>query len=79
MEKVTKSEAKSRRQVAEELLKKNSTEITTIPTEAETLKLIHELQVQQIELELQNEELVASKELAEVATQKYTDLYDFAP
>ncbi len=79
MEKVTKSEAKSRRQVAEELLKKNSTEITTIPTEAETLKLIHELQVQQIELELQNEELMLAKVAEYESALKYIELYDSAP
>jgi PAS domain S-box-containing protein len=79
MEKVTKFEAKSRRQVAEELLKKNSTEITTIPTEAETLKLIHELQVQQIELELQNEELMLAKVAEYESALKYIELYDSAP
>jgi len=45
----------------------------------DNLKLIHELQVHQIELEMQNEELVKSHALAEAAMEKYTDLYDFAP
>ena len=41
--------------------------------------LIHDLQVHQIELELQNEELKKSQiELAEY-TKKYSDLYNFAP
>ena len=43
------------------------------------LKLIHELEVHQIELEMQNEELVIAKEKAEIAEEKYTELYDFAP
>jgi len=43
------------------------------------LKLIHELEVHQIELEMQNEELVVVKEKAERAEEKYTELYDFAP
>ncbi|MDI5949731.1 PAS domain-containing hybrid sensor histidine kinase/response regulator [Flavobacterium yafengii] len=48
-------------------------------SEVETLQLIHELEVHQIELELQKEELILAKEEAEMATQKYTELYDFAP
>ena len=48
-------------------------------SEADTLKLIHELQVHQIELEMQNEELVRTKAAALAAIEKYTDLYDFAP
>ena len=48
-------------------------------SEVETLKLIHELEVHQIELEMQKEELILAKEEAEMAMQKYTELYDFAP
>ena len=48
-------------------------------TEADALRLLHELQVHQIELEMQNEELVRSRAAAEEAYRKYTDLYDFAP
>lgn len=47
--------------------------------EADNLKLIHELQVHQIELEMQNEELVAARDRAELFMEKYSDLYDFAP
>ncbi len=42
------------------------------------LKLIHQLQVHQIELEMQNNELALAKERAEVAAQKYAEIYDFA-
>src|SRR5664279_4931554 len=42
-------------------------------------KLVHELGVHQIELELQNEELTLAKEKAEVASKKYVELYDSAP
>lgn len=43
------------------------------------LKLIKELEIHQIELELQNEELLIAKKLADSAIEKYTELYDFSP
>ena len=42
-------------------------------------RLLHELQVHQIELELQNEEPVARRDELEAGLARYTDLYDFAP
>lgn len=48
-------------------------------TEMEALKLIHELEVHQIELEMQNEELMLASKNAALITKKYADLYDFAP
>jgi len=42
-------------------------------------RLLHELQVHQIELEMQNEELRRANEKTETALRKYTMLYDFAP
>ena len=47
--------------------------------ESDFKKLLHELQVHQIELEMQNEELIKANETAETALRKYTMLYDFAP
>ena len=47
--------------------------------ENETQRLLHELQVYQIELELQNEELRASRAQGEAGLARYTDLYDFSP
>jgi len=46
---------------------------------ADILKLIHELQVHQIELEMQNEELMLARKQTEDDAQKYAELYDFAP
>jgi PAS domain S-box-containing protein len=42
-------------------------------------RLLHELQVHQIELEMQNAELRQARDELEVALDNYTDLYDFAP
>jgi PAS domain S-box-containing protein len=42
-------------------------------------KLVHELQVHQIELEMQNEQLKMAEEEARTQAEKYTALYDFFP
>ncbi|MDI6050178.1 response regulator [Flavobacterium sp. XS2P24] len=67
------------RQKAEELQQQKDSLTDSKLSEVETLKLIHELEVHQIELEMQKEELILAKEEAEMAMQKYTELYDFAP
>jgi PAS domain S-box-containing protein len=48
-------------------------------SEAETLKLIHELEVHKVELEVRNEELIHAKEQSERAFRRFTELFDFAP
>ena len=48
-------------------------------SETDTRTLIHELQVHQIELEMQNEELHRASIAAEELSEKYGDLFDFAP
>lgn len=45
----------------------------------EAREVIHELQVHQIELELQNDELRRAQESLEAARARYFDLYDLAP
>ena len=42
-------------------------------------RLVHELQVHQVELELQNEELIRANREVEQANLRFADLYDFAP
>jgi PAS domain S-box-containing protein len=49
------------------------------PQDEDLLKLIHELQVHHIELEMQNEELMQARSEIEVLLDKYAGLYDFAP
>ncbi|MGA2256584.1 MAG: PAS domain-containing sensor histidine kinase [Thermoguttaceae bacterium] len=41
--------------------------------------VVHELQVHQIELEMQNEDLLRARAAAQEASDKYQDLFDFAP
>jgi len=74
-----KSDSEILRQKAEELLKKKSSGKSPQLSEADTMNLIHELEVHQIELELQNEELLYANAQAEIEVEKYANLYDFAP
>ena len=69
----------SLRQRALKLLKSRQMGLTTQKTESESLKLIHELEVHQIELEIQNEELTQSKISAAESAEKYIELYDSSP
>ena len=71
-----KSEATILRKKAEELLKRKSPGSELQFSEADTLKLIHELEVYQIELKLQLEELKEAKEQTENAVHKYNELFD---
>jgi PAS domain S-box-containing protein len=50
-----------------------------VNTETDSPRLLHELQVHQVELEMQNAELQETRDRMEVLLEKYTDLYDFAP
>ena len=75
-----KSEADTAlRQKAEVLLSNRTLKRGSQLSEIDAIKLVHELEVYQIELELQNEELFLAKEkAAELAAEKYAELYDFA-
>jgi hypothetical protein len=77
-EKKNLTDAQILRLKAEEKLKEKKI-TASIGFEADVKKLLHELQVHQIELEMQNEELHEAYETAEAALKKYTMLYDFAP
>ena len=85
-----RSTASNFRQKAEELLKMGnsfsfSQSVANINESSNTLaqediqRLIYELEVHRIELELQNKELGLTIREAEKSAQKYSKLFDFAP
>ena len=75
----TPSAAIDLRRRAEEQLKTAFGKNGEQTPEADTQRMLHELQVHQIELELQNDELRSARNELEIGLEKYSDLYDFAP
>jgi len=73
------TDAQMLRNKAERQLEENKRALDNLVFESDFKKLLHELQVHQIELEMQNEELIKANETAETELRKYTLLYDFAP
>jgi PAS domain S-box-containing protein len=73
----TVNDADLRRRAEERL--KGQTRDTGPSAEQDARRMVHELQVHQIELELQNEELTQARETLERQLEKYSDLYNFAP
>ena len=67
------------RRKAEERLRTTEGNLGHPPADADARALVHELQVHQIELEMQNEELLRAQAAAVEASEKYYDLFDFAP
>src|SRR5438094_164671 len=66
------------RQRAETFLRQTAQDIVDMPMQ-EVQKLVHELQVYQIELEMQNEELRRTQQELQTSRNRYNMLYDFAP
>src|SRR4030042_3725035 len=73
------SDAADLRKRAEKKLKANEARPQESLSPEETRRLLHELSVHQIELEMQNEELRRTQQELETARARYRDLYDLAP
>jgi len=73
------ADATELRRRAEERLRADAAKGASAGAEAETQRFVHELQVHQTELEMQNEELQRSRAEVETWLERYTELYDFAP
>jgi PAS domain S-box-containing protein len=70
---ITRKEARLRLQAKEDPNGASPNEVTS------TVNLLHELQVHQIELEMQQNELIVARDSCEAAAIRYQALYDFAP
>jgi diguanylate cyclase (GGDEF)-like protein/PAS domain S-box-containing protein len=81
--KMTRGQPVERADLRRQAEKKLSERKSAIPippaTQSDTLRLVHELEVHQIELEMQNEELRRIQEELEASRAKYFDLYNLAP
>jgi PAS domain S-box-containing protein len=75
----TSSQAAELRRRAADRLKEIAPKERPSWTEIERQRLVHELEVHQIELEMQNDELRRSQEELELSRNTYVELYDFAP
>src|SRR3972149_6060837 len=78
MKRQGESKGNSLRKRAEKFLSQHHKQ-PAIPPVENPRNLIHELQVYQIELEMQNEELRRQQAESDEAKGRYRDLYDFAP
>ena len=67
------------RRLAEEKVRANEAQPPKTLSSEEAGRLIHELQVHQIELQMQNEELRRAQNELEASRARYFDLYDRAP
>ncbi|MDW7683833.1 MAG: PAS domain S-box protein [Bacillota bacterium] len=67
------------RRRAEDRLSEKKKHIAIPHTQSDMQRLIHELEVHQIELEMQNDELRHSRAELDMSLERYANLYDFAP
>lgn len=78
IEEIDFTDAQMLRQKAEEIVKTKQLEDDILQKEVDAQKLLHELQVHQIELEMQNEELRYAYETAEATLKRYTRVFDLS-
>lgn len=71
--------AEELRRKAEQCLQLREASFAAAQSDVDSRALLHELQVHQIEMEMQNEELQRAETEAREASEKYYDLFDFAP
>jgi PAS domain S-box-containing protein len=67
------------RRLAEDRLKGETPPARDRKPDTHAVRLVHELEVHQIELQMQNEELLRARQDVEGLLARYTDLYDLAP
>ena len=74
----TSASLKKLRALAEQLLATTRRDVAQVPAD-DVQKLVHELQVHQVELEMQNDELRRTQLELEAARDRYAALFNFAP
>ncbi len=79
MKKDSLSDTSSLRQKAEELLMKKPLNKSDQLADTDVLKIIHELEVRMIEVEMQNDELLIGAASSAIDTEKFRKLYEFSP
>jgi len=79
MGKANKYSADLLRRKAETIIERKEVNLSNQLSEVEILRLIHELEVHQIELQLINDELNTAKENEELLAERFAELFDFAP
>lgn len=75
---VKPAKAPALRRQAEERLRTTKRDVAAMPAK-DVQQLVHELQIHQIELEMQNDELRRTQAELEAARDRYAKLYDFSP
>jgi PAS domain S-box-containing protein len=68
-----------RRQAEDKVAKLRERDLLRYLPQYEEKRLIHELQVHQVELEMQNEQMMHTQQALEESGNRYKELYDFAP